>query len=818
MCATVRRPPAVVVPILLLLSALSLPSAQAVEPALQAGVGRSDITAPTGYYMQGWVRSDAVLRGVHTRIQNRAIVLSRGGQKLALVAADLSGVAGGVVKAAAIALAGRGFRESNIIVSASATHAAPSGYYNFNTYNTVFRTGSTFAMQHVTGALDPQLYAFQVRQLVQAITRADEDRAAAKVGWATTSLTGLTANRSLEAHLADHGISKPFGTGKVSDDPLGYVDTIDPEVQVLRVDKQVGGAFRTVGLWSTFADQGTVNKFTYGVYNADHHGAATRVVEAALRTAGAVPAGQDVVNAYGNTDEGDQSAGLTRTGPAAADEVGRVEAAKMLVAWQAAGASMTTTPELATRWTRVCFCGQSAAGGNVSAKATPGLPLFTGSEEGRGLLYDPTKQPFEGRSSPVDFPADPAQGHKIVVPTSLVSPGSTPQAVPLLVARVGERLIATVPGEMTVEMGRRVRASVLAAAPTGITGVQLSGLANEYLSYFVTPQEYDKQHYEGGSMLYGRETSALLQEQLGVLTAALTSGSPAPVAYDADPRNDVVDTAPPFGTGATSASPKAQPTRTQRLARASYSWQGGPKGLDMRLGNTFVSTERLSGNAWTTAADDQGLQIIWRVSDTGAYSAQWEVPRDATLGTYRFLVTANHYRLVSSPFPVVASTRLSLQVPTNSAARVRYPDATPEKDLTARPADAASPEIANADDGQGLVLLTGPAGAFHDAYGNCNGAPTSGQPGSRTGDDARADPAVCGPAGIVPGPVPGQVPRPAPGLGPVPGHVPGPGTAPVAGPSTHGLAATGSTALVPSLAALLLLIAAAGRRYLRSQR
>ena len=31
------------------------------EAAAPEGVGRADITSPTGYYMQGWVPSDAVL-------------------------------------------------------------------------------------------------------------------------------------------------------------------------------------------------------------------------------------------------------------------------------------------------------------------------------------------------------------------------------------------------------------------------------------------------------------------------------------------------------------------------------------------------------------------------------------------------------------------------------------------------------------------------------------------------------------------------------------------------------------------------------------
>ena len=75
--------------------------------------------------------------------------------------------------------------------------------------------------------------------------------------------------------------------------------------------------------------------------------------EAGRRRLKGVPASQEVVNVYGNTDEGDQSAGLTRSGPADADMVGRVEARAMLSAWRAAGRAMSTTPAIEERWTRV---------------------------------------------------------------------------------------------------------------------------------------------------------------------------------------------------------------------------------------------------------------------------------------------------------------------------------------------------------------------------------------------------------------------------------------------------------------------------------
>src|SRR5436309_11188403 len=76
-------------------------SATAATPTLRAGAGRADITPPTGYFMMGWVRSDAKTIGQHTRLFARVIVLQRGGRKVALVAEDLNGIPGGMLKAAA---------------------------------------------------------------------------------------------------------------------------------------------------------------------------------------------------------------------------------------------------------------------------------------------------------------------------------------------------------------------------------------------------------------------------------------------------------------------------------------------------------------------------------------------------------------------------------------------------------------------------------------------------------------------------------------------------------------------------------------------
>jgi hypothetical protein len=572
------------------------------------------------------------------------------------------------------------------------------------------------------------------------------------VGWGATQIADLTANRSLEAHLADHGLQLGYGQGRASQDPEGPLHTIDPDVHVLRVDKYLKGKRVPVGMWSTFADHGTVNKFQFNYYNEDHHGAATHKVESAIRRSGKVPAGQDVVNAYGNTDEGDISAGLTRSGPAAADYVGTREADAFMTAWKQAGAAMQRSPTLDLRWTRMCFCGQSTAAGAVADHGAFGLSEFTGSEEGRGPLFDVTRTTFEGDHLPIgagsNLPvpstpaADPAQGDKIVIGAPL----DVPKAVPLMALRIGDRLIVSVPGEMTEEMGRRVRKSVLdAVSGSGITTTIISGLANEYADYFTTPEEFDAQHYEGGATVYGRASSVAIQESLNALAGTLASGKPAPAPYPYDPTNGVSPAGDPFPAGGASGKVAAQPEGTAaRLGHPAFSWQGGPRGMDRPLEKAFVSVQRqvsvkvkvkqpvktkkrkrrkrhhagtrapqFTGKVraaksvlkWRTVDSDLGLDILWTVDDSGLYHAEWEVPLDAPAGSYRFVVSANRYAITSGTFKVAPSAALTA-VPANAGAgrvavELDYPQPQQHQavgdppgdstaDLTDRPAAAVS--------------------------------------------------------------------------------------------------------------------------------
>ena len=223
------------------------------------------------------------------------------------------------------------------------------------------------------------------------------------------------------------------------------------------------------------------------------------------------------------------------------------------------------------------------------------------------------------------------------------------------------------------------------------------------------------QHYEGGSTLFGKYSSLLLEHDLGTLAGALAGGAAAPDPVAFDPRNGVTPDTAPYGSGADHAKATAQPKSTQRIARAAFSWQGAPAGLDRPLDAPFTTIQRRGRHGWRRYTDDLGIQLAWRVDDNGVYTAQWQVPVGVRLGRYRFVVTANHYRLASRPFRVVRSNALVLEETAPGRVSVTYPPIDILKDLTSRRPQARGPLAVK----PGQVI---PAGAVRDRYGNTNGS------------------------------------------------------------------------------------------------
>ena len=133
--------------------------------------------------MLGWARGDARALGQHTRLFARALVLERGKRQLALVAADLNMVPGGMVQSRRRAAAG--FDEREVIVPASHTHAGPTGYSNFLFKDRAFPTPKAPKARASASPTRGSTRSWSSR-LALAIRRADARSRPAAAGWGST--------------------------------------------------------------------------------------------------------------------------------------------------------------------------------------------------------------------------------------------------------------------------------------------------------------------------------------------------------------------------------------------------------------------------------------------------------------------------------------------------------------------------------------------------------------------------------------------------------------------------------------------------------
>lgn len=82
-----------------------------------------------------------------------------------------------------------------------------------------------------------------------------------------------------------------------------------------------------------------------------------------------------------------------------------------------------------------------------------------------------------------------------------------PSIIPFQLLRIGNLLIACVPGEITTIAGQRLHQLIEKESHgCGIEKIIITSYCNAYMGYITTAEEYQKQTYEGGHNVYGSET------------------------------------------------------------------------------------------------------------------------------------------------------------------------------------------------------------------------------------------------------------------------------------------------------------------------
>jgi neutral ceramidase len=537
--------------------------------ALRAGFGVASLTVfEHGMGMFGWGHPANVSEGVAMPLDARALALEEAAtrRRLVYVCCDLGMISESLRRAVVrrVCTPESGVTEHDLMLTATHTHSAPSGFSTYFLYALsgpgVSRRVHDALVDGVARAVESALRALRPARIWTA------------TGWLPAS-EPVAFNRSVEAYNRNEDASPVT--------PERRDEAVDRTMTVLRVDDT---HHNPMGLVSWFPVHGTSVHSDNRLLHGDNKGCAARACEAWARERGH----RDFVALFAQEAAGDVSPNY-RWSPARRRMIGRyqdddesarfngdVQARHARALWAMA---REDGDELRGPLTgALCYRDFFALTADArfcrepNARTAPprlGAAFSVGTLEGAGPFFAARslvpwltriqaravqrhaadawqvphgpKFPFWDLGAGVDNKVlgvmprtNPllrllADRNAAYYRRAVTWPFSercwVPRHLPLQQFRVGSLVIAGLPVEPTTVSGRRLRRALTDAwSGEGIARVVINGYANAYCSYLTTPEEYAAQRYEGASTLYGQWSLPVYCTEFTRLTEALRGG------------------------------------------------------------------------------------------------------------------------------------------------------------------------------------------------------------------------------------------------------------------------------------------------------
>ena len=521
------------------------------------GAARRDITAFTpGVGMMGWANWENVVEGVAQPLQVRAFVLvdPESGRKLAVAVAEICFVTQAVKEGVLARLPG--WEEAEVVLCATHTHSGPGGYSQHVLYNMT-----------IPGFV-PEVYEAIVAGCAEAILEAAARGVPGRVRPAAMPFAPevpVAFNRSLEAHNQNRDLVRRF---KADEAHLA----VDREMFLLRLEDELGNPIGAIDWFSVhpinvhndnrlitpdnkgFAATAMETAFGRAFVAAFAQGAAADVTpnyryfpptpllrgshdddfesarangeaQAELATALFSAAGQnpaltgEIDLAHGYFDFVDVEVPPRYADGFVGVRTGAASIGARMIGGTAECPGVTSVEvDLARVVAGAARIRAHAEAFVLGADAYRKLSARYRAQGNKDVFLEPTDRKVLGTPHldrlPLPDGRDPVVGYlKHLHATGAIGDRPwTPHVLPLSLAIVGPLAIATLPAEFTTQAGRRLRASIAEVlAERGVTRVQLTGYANAYAGYVTTPEEYDRQDYEGASTHFGRWTLGAYQ-------------------------------------------------------------------------------------------------------------------------------------------------------------------------------------------------------------------------------------------------------------------------------------------------------------------
>ncbi len=557
-------------------SCIGIYSACVAAEEFNVGAAKVDITGPFVAASSGYTTPGFELSGLGMRLYSRAFVIDDGVKTVALVTADqlllFQSIKLGVVKALNERGYGNVFKDGNVLVSATHTHAAgtnTSWYTLFNLFNGV-------------AGFDPLHYSVVVQGITDSIVEAYESRQPASISFAQGPVNDAAFNRSSLAYNQNV-------------DADMFDSNVDGRMSLLRFETLEG---EPIGLLNYFGIHAT----SLGIHNTrahgDNKGWAAYKYEKEL--------GNNFVAAFAQGANGDASPNhpdpsdvtLPFLRPSDLDSTldkmedpliaGDIQYGAARSLYESAAHQLN--PNVDYRHRYVNF-------NNVSLDASPdplymkpwdfqdehfgtcvgvvGAGFLSGVEEQDTLehgaegevknsyqlvdnhwqfekfdLRDVDDQLFNvlGLFWPIieNVLQTPKYDlcHKekfAILPVGEVDDYWFPNPevpfipvnLPLQIIALGDVVIVAAPFEITAMAWRRIHHDLQVQFPSvNPSHIVLAGLSNAYGMYLTTREEYSAQHYEGSFTSFGPWTRAVVTQELGKLAEDLVLG----VEGDAGPQ------------------------------------------------------------------------------------------------------------------------------------------------------------------------------------------------------------------------------------------------------------------------------------------
>jgi neutral ceramidase len=672
------------------------PAVQQAAGTFLAGASKVDITPPPGYPMGGHSIAGQISRGHWLRLFTRSIFLEdMAGTRIVFVAADLWSIPAGLADRVAD-LNSRGPAEctvgrAGLILAATHTHQSPGNFSSSPMFN---------AFASPVHGFDPDLFEFLAGRIASSVEEACKKRREAQVFYSAGRMTrkAFARNRSFEAFLLDHeakDILQENADLPVGEEVPGYpfpesYHAIDPTLRMLRI-REAALPNRDIAIAAFVAVHATSLTHDAEVYNSDLFGVAA--VSAERRLSSGTGSTLPPVVAIFNGAEGDISPAWIRQDRRDTLSIGEELAENIL--------SMTSGRMVeGTLYYRFLIeglagkCLPESYGKTLCTDTGPvaGAATLGGAEDGRTIFYDlGWKEGIKGHSNAAQDPKQPAFDLPFktpISPTRIIGKVFTaPKTIPIGVYALGPLTMATLPGEFTMVLGRRIALEVKDHLKNVSEDIILIGLANEYLSYFTTPEEYEEQSYEGASMLYGKAAGAYVGHALGILAGKLRRSETflyrnGDYRYDAGPVRrfsvrDIKTTGRSFIEKGLSSILEDIITGKSILSNVpAFCW--GDRVVNLRANTGTEATPRVSLVTQTTdrsewmplmveghPEDDRGLNFLSVVlapqEDRVTWCTFWMPPRvlKGTNVSFRFSVRTLEGKTIQSPGCVIREGRVN---------------------------------------------------------------------------------------------------------------------------------------------------------------